>query len=116
MTEIAARPVNFAGHQACEDCHTDVLEKKKSGKHVHVNCEACHGPLAKHVDDPGSVTTRQTRHRGAVRPLSRGEHRQAEGIPASRFRGPLSGCPAIPATSRTARRSSTEKTDAKAGG
>ncbi len=55
ITEIAARPVNFAGHQACEDCHADVLEKKKSGKHVHVNCEACHGALAKHVDDPGSV-------------------------------------------------------------
>ena len=53
--EIAARPVNYAGHQACEDCHSDVLEKKKSGRHVHVNCEACHGPLAKHVDDPGSV-------------------------------------------------------------
>lgn len=55
ITEIAARPVNFAGHQACEDCHADVLEKKKSGKHVHVNCEACHGALAKHVDDPRSV-------------------------------------------------------------
>jgi hypothetical protein len=55
MAEIAARPVNYAGHRACEDCHTDVLEKKKSGKHVHVNCEACHGPQAKHADDPGSV-------------------------------------------------------------
>jgi Cytochrome c554 and c-prime len=55
IAEIAARPVNFAGHQACKDCHADVLEKKKSGKHVHVNCEACHGPLAKHADDPSSV-------------------------------------------------------------
>ncbi len=55
IAEIAARPAHFAGHQSCEDCHTDVLEKKKSGKHVHVNCEACHGALAKHVDDPGSV-------------------------------------------------------------
>jgi Cytochrome c7 and related cytochrome c len=55
IAEIAARPVSFAGHQACEDCHLDVLEKKKNGKHVHVNCEACHGPLAKHGDDPGSV-------------------------------------------------------------
>jgi len=55
ITEIAARPVNYAGHQACEECHADVLEKKKNGKHVHVNCEACHGPLAAHADDPGSV-------------------------------------------------------------
>jgi len=56
VAEIAARSVNFAGHQACEDCHADVLEKKKNGKHVHVNCEACHGPQAKHIDDPASVT------------------------------------------------------------
>ena len=52
IAEVAARPVNFAGHQACESCHADVFEKKKSGRHVHVNCEACHGPLAKHADDP----------------------------------------------------------------
>jgi len=52
MAEIAARPVNFAGHQVCEDCHADVLEKKKGGRHARVNCEACHGPLAKHADDP----------------------------------------------------------------
>ena len=55
LAEIAARPVNFAGHQVCEDCHADVLEKKKSGRHVHVNCEACHGAQAKHADDPASV-------------------------------------------------------------
>jgi hypothetical protein len=55
MAEIAARPVNFAGHQACETCHADVLDKKKDGKHAHVNCEACHGPQAKHADDPSSV-------------------------------------------------------------
>jgi hypothetical protein len=56
MGEIAAHPVHFAGHQACEACHTDVLDVKKNGKHAHVNCEACHGPLAKHADDPASVT------------------------------------------------------------
>ncbi|MFI5114558.1 MAG: multiheme c-type cytochrome [Terriglobales bacterium] len=52
IAEMAARPVNFAGHQACEGCHADVLEKKKGGRHARVNCEACHGPLAKHADDP----------------------------------------------------------------
>ena len=56
LSEIAARPVNFAGHETCEGCHTDVLEKKKDGKHARVNCEACHGPLARHADDPASVT------------------------------------------------------------
>jgi hypothetical protein len=56
LTELAARPLNYAGHETCETCHADVLEKKKDGKHAHVNCEACHGPLAKHADDPASVT------------------------------------------------------------
>ena len=54
--EIAARSVHFAGHDTCETCHTDVLDVKKNGKHAHVNCEACHGALAKHADDPASVT------------------------------------------------------------
>ena len=52
IPEIAGRPINFAGHQACETCHVEVLEKKRDGKHAQVNCEACHGPLAKHADDP----------------------------------------------------------------
>jgi hypothetical protein len=56
LAELAARPVNYAGHQTCEGCHADVLEKKKDGRHAHVNCEACHGALAKHADDPTSVT------------------------------------------------------------
>jgi Cytochrome c554 and c-prime len=56
MGEIAALPVHYAGHQACETCHTDVYDVKKIGKHAHVNCEACHGPLAKHADDPTAVT------------------------------------------------------------
>jgi len=56
LSEIAARPVKFAGHQTCEGCHADVLEEKKDGRHARVNCEACHGPLANHADDPASVT------------------------------------------------------------
>ena len=55
ISEIASRPVAFAGHNACEACHTDVMDQKKLGKHVVVACEACHGALAKHAEDPGSV-------------------------------------------------------------
>ena len=54
MTEIAARPVAFAGHDVCEACHSEVFELKKTGKHVNVKCEACHGPLAGHAEDPSS--------------------------------------------------------------
>jgi uncharacterized CHY-type Zn-finger protein len=55
--EIAQRPVKFAGHEACESCHTDVVEKKTTGKHAHVNCEACHGALAQHAGDPSIKPT-----------------------------------------------------------
>jgi uncharacterized CHY-type Zn-finger protein len=56
LNEIAAHPVKFAGHEACEACHTDVLAMKSKGKHAHVNCEACHGPLAAHANDPSAST------------------------------------------------------------
>lgn len=52
IAEMAARPIHYAGHEACETCHADVLQVKSSGSHAHVNCEACHGPLAKHANDP----------------------------------------------------------------
>lgn len=56
IDEIAALPMNFAGHKACEECHADVAATHTSGMHAHVNCEACHGPLAKHANDPSAVT------------------------------------------------------------
>ena len=57
IDEVAQRPVKFAGHEACETCHSDEADKKKAGKHAHVNCEACHGALASHAsaDDPTAV-------------------------------------------------------------
>lgn len=57
ITEIAALPVLHAGHETCESCHADILETKKTGKHANVNCEACHGPLAKHAQDPSLKPT-----------------------------------------------------------
>jgi hypothetical protein len=55
IAEAAARPIAHAGHEVCEGCHTDVAEKKKLGKHVVVPCEACHGPQARHADDPANI-------------------------------------------------------------
>jgi hypothetical protein len=52
MDEIAAHAAKFAGHEACETCHSDVADLKGKGKHEQVNCEACHGPLAAHAADP----------------------------------------------------------------
>lgn len=55
MQEIAAQPVNYAGHETCEACHSEVLDVKKDGKHARVRCESCHGPQARHADDPLSM-------------------------------------------------------------
>jgi hypothetical protein len=56
ISEIAAHPMKFAGHQTCETCHTDIADTKSKGKHAHVNCEACHGALAVHANDPTALT------------------------------------------------------------
>jgi predicted CXXCH cytochrome family protein len=47
-----ARPVAFAGREACVECHSDVPEAASGGKHAAVRCESCHGPLAGHAADP----------------------------------------------------------------
>ena len=58
IAEIASKPIVHAGHQNCETCHTDVFEKKGQGKHVVIACEACHGGLANHADDPSIHPTK----------------------------------------------------------
>jgi hypothetical protein len=55
IQEIASRPIHYAGHQVCETCHSDIADTKSHGMHAHVNCEACHGPLAKHAEDPTAL-------------------------------------------------------------
>jgi len=56
MDEIRARPIKFAGREVCEACHSEQAEVKAKGKHAGLGCEACHGPLARHAEDPTSVT------------------------------------------------------------
>ena len=55
LEDNAARPVSFAGHAACEECHTDVVEARHGSKHEQIHCEICHGPAAAHAADPASA-------------------------------------------------------------
>ena len=55
LDEIRAKPIKFAGREACEACHSDQAEVKNKGKHAGLGCEACHGPLARHAEDPSTV-------------------------------------------------------------
>ncbi len=50
--ENATRDVAYAGYQACADCHEEIFEARENSRHSGVACETCHGPAAKHVDDP----------------------------------------------------------------
>ena len=54
LAEIRARPIAFAGRQTCEACHDDIVQKTAQARHAALGCEACHGPLASHVDDPSA--------------------------------------------------------------
>jgi len=56
IAETAARPIVFSESEACESCHAEEAAQKKLGKHVVVACEACHGALARHADDPSGLT------------------------------------------------------------
>jgi len=53
---VRSRAIRYAGQDTCVMCHEDEAKARASGKHAHVACEACHGPLAQHAEDPGSVT------------------------------------------------------------
>lgn len=52
ISEVASHPAKFAGEKVCVDCHEDTVALRQTGTHKSVRCEACHGALAAHVDDP----------------------------------------------------------------
>jgi len=49
---VRSHPIAYAGQDTCAACHDDQVNARKAGKHARVACEACHGPQAKHADDP----------------------------------------------------------------
>jgi hypothetical protein len=44
--------LQFAGRAACEVCHDDVAAERAESAHRSIACEACHGALAVHADNP----------------------------------------------------------------
>jgi len=53
--EGEARPVRYAGFQACEECHGEIHNKKKTGYHRDLSCETCHGPAKAHAENPDNT-------------------------------------------------------------
>jgi hypothetical protein len=49
------KPLHFAGHAACNDCHSENAADLADSRHARIACESCHGPLAAHVADPDAT-------------------------------------------------------------
>jgi hypothetical protein len=52
LQEIAARQPLWAGKIACDECHSDHVQKLAKGEHKTLSCETCHGPGRAHDEDP----------------------------------------------------------------
>lgn len=52
LEEARAHAAVFAGKKACEECHSDEVEKLAKYEHKSISCEACHGPGQAHADNP----------------------------------------------------------------
>ena len=52
LEEIASRTPVYAGKKACDECHSDVLEKLAKAEHKTLSCEACHGVSQEHAANP----------------------------------------------------------------
>jgi hypothetical protein len=60
LGEIAARPPVFAGKQACDECHSDILHQLAADAHKTLSCEACHGVSREHCDNPDILPVKAT--------------------------------------------------------
>ncbi len=56
IDENKARESVYAGAASCYECHDAIFDLKAKSYHKDVACETCHGPAAKHVEDPGQFT------------------------------------------------------------
>jgi hypothetical protein len=64
VEEVISQKMMFGGQELCFECHDDMVTMKNAGFHKDVSCEVCHGPAAKHAEEPGSVELQAPRERG----------------------------------------------------
>jgi len=49
LDDARAKVPLYANSAVCADCHPDVVKAREGSRHEKLNCQACHGPLAKHA-------------------------------------------------------------------
>jgi hypothetical protein len=52
IQEIASRKPTYAGKKACDECHSEILQKLTTFEHKTISCESCHGASKEHADNP----------------------------------------------------------------
>jgi len=62
QTEIS-RKGSYSESEVCSECHDDKDTLKRSGFHKFLACETCHGPGAKHAEDPETTPPSAPRER-----------------------------------------------------
>jgi hypothetical protein len=52
IAEIASHDLTYAGKKACDECHSEQLQKLAKKAHKSLACEGCHGPGKAHAENP----------------------------------------------------------------
>ena len=60
LEEIRARTPVYAGMKACDECHSDILQKLAKFEHKTLSCEACHGVSKDHAENPDILPVKLT--------------------------------------------------------
>ena len=60
LEEIASRTPVYAGKAACDECHSDILQKLAKDAHKTLSCEACHGVSRDHAGNPDITPVKLT--------------------------------------------------------
>ena len=67
LAELASRQPVFAGRKACEECHSDEVQKLAKFEHKTLSCEGCHGVGQAHCDDPKKENIDKSNYAACIR-------------------------------------------------
>lgn len=74
LEDLKEQPLMFGGNESCISCHKDDRENAhiratkeiRSGMHVNLSCESCHGPAGLHVRDGKKIAEAKIEYSGLL--------------------------------------------------